>query len=132
MSGSAPLRGHVRVSKVLVDRTRELAAARLQPAKFMERFSPVPMLPPVGGTSGVAALLQQRSMLHGTNWLDAKHYPQMLFRIRDSVQPKAQRLANQLDLPPLELPFWILGHALCDFGKVVDDMLGLHTHARYR
>lgn len=123
------------VHKVLRDRVEEMVKPYMDPAAFRRRFACVPIIPPVGGCARTLCLLQQRSMILGTDHCAVIHPPQLVLqwsrRLRTELRKEARRLG--LTEPDVDLNHSVAEHLLCCFSKCVDFMLGLrHHHSCYR
>ena len=96
------------VHKVLRDRAYELS----EWDGFPTRFLYMPIVPTTGGCTRFCALVQQRTMLHGTDWLPVKHPPQLLLQYTRRLQSDLRResAALQLGHAALRLPDTQLNH----------------------
>ena len=122
------------VHKVLRDRVEEMVKPYMDIAAFRRRFCCVPIAPPVGGCARTLCLLEQRSMILGTDHSPVAHPPQLLLqwgrRLRTELRKEARRLG--LPDPNIDLHHSVTEHLLCCFSKCIDFMLGLPHHSRYR
>ena len=78
------------------------------------------------------SLLQQRTMLLGTDDFPIQHPPQILHEVGRKLKPLLAREAEKAELPMVELEHWTVENAACCFSKVVDELLGLKGHMRYK
>ena len=122
------------VHKVLRDRVEEMLKPYMDSAAFRRRFVFVPIVPSVGGCARTLSLLQQRSMILGTDHCPVTHPPQLLLQWSRRIRSELRKEARQLDLlePNIDLNHSVTEHFLCCFSKCVDFMLGLHHHSRYK
>ena len=68
------------VEKVLQDRVEEMVASFWNVVAFRRRFTCIPIVPASGGCARMLCLLQQRSMLLGTEHAPMTHPPQVLLQ----------------------------------------------------
>ena len=120
--------------KVLQDRVRELLIMGnfLDAATFTAKYTAIPQVPRVGGATRFLALLEQRSMILGSDVCPHKWHPQILHDVTQTLRSRVRKEADRLQLPPIPLEWHIVENVLCCASKTVDAMLGLLGHAQYQ
>ena len=93
---------------------------------FRRRFACLPIIPASGGCARTLCLLQQRSMLLGTEYSPMNHPPQLLLQWSRRLHSELHREARQLGAPSPEIDCThsLTENVLCCFSKCVDAMLG--------
>ena len=119
-------------SKVLVDRIGELyeMAGCGSFSDFLKNWSPIPILPGIGGAPRFLSVLTRRTALLGTDLSAVRHPPQLLCQTARNLQKHVQRISKPYDMD-LEISFPVCENVICCFMKCLDILNGAETHARY-
>ena len=119
-------------SKVLCDRIGEIyeMAGCGTFDEFLKNWSPIPILPGIGGAPRFLAVLTRQTALLGTDLCAVRHPPQLLCQTARALQKNVQRISAPYAMQ-LDISFPVCENVICCFMKCLDILNGAETHARY-
>ena len=119
-------------SKILCDRIGEICemAGCGTFDEFFKNWSPILILPGIGGAPRFVAVLTRRTALLGTDLCTVRYPPQLLCHTARALQKNVQRISAPYAMQ-FDILFPVYENVICCFMKCLDILNGAETHARY-